>query len=57
MFLFAEALSEAANQGIYEKTAVYYKTFGIFQVKIWHSSFIAEQLSTVFCLKEKPETL
>ena len=49
IFLFAEALSEATTQGIYEKQ-LYYKTFGIFQVKIWHDSFIAKQLSAVSCL-------
>ena len=50
MVLFAEALLEAITQGIYDKIT-------LLKVKTWHSSFIEEQLSTVSCLWEKPETL
>ena len=35
--------------GFMEKQ-LYHKTFGTFQVKKWHSFFIAKQLSTAFCL-------
>ena len=51
MVLFTEAISEATTQRSCEKT------FGNFQLKIRHSSFIAKQLSVVFCLLEKPEIL
>ena len=46
MVSFAEGLSEATT---HKNNST--KTFGIFQVKIWQSSFVEKQLSTVFCTK------
>ena len=59
MVLFTETISEVTTQRSYEKWVYQIKNIEkwLYQLKIWHSSFMAKQLSAVFCLLEKPETL
>ena len=45
MVLFGETLSKATTRGVMKNNPT--KCFGNFQVKIWHRSFIAKQLSTI----------